>query len=179
MVTVEKVEKEYETFPIQSDYKKTGGDLYSYLEVCIDDVDQDMDELEYIIQRDIKMKIEAVMKGFLTLQNPNKEYYDADIEMAEEALVRAETFQSFFVTIQEMITADNQDELTRLMDFTKDYYMRDFDYIESLRDGLRFETLGFTCTAKYDDVFDAFCQFFQRRINELSPKKPVEKTKEI
>ena len=89
-------------------------------------------------------------------------------------------WQEYLRILQENVDQEQLQEWVRLLDFTSDYYRLNYDYLESRRNDLELATKGIeSFNPKFSDTREAFDQFFQESINILSPKKAVQKEKEM
>ena len=99
--------------------------------------------------------------------------------LQEECLLGLE-WRHYLEVLQKEVTPDNLREFARLLDFSKDYYHRNANFLESKRDELELAFKGImSFNGKFSDTREVFQQFFSQKISELTTKKDIQKKKEI
>ena len=85
--------------------------------------------------------------------------------------------REFYKRIQSVADEENFDELTRLVDFSCDYYYAQTDYYDYLRDRLELIFKGIQLyNSRYEDSRDAFTKFMEEKIKGFERKKKTQET---
>jgi len=182
MKTLEDLKKEYDGYEAKSTFIPSAEELSTFLEIGIDDFEEDLAGLRKEMIIDKKQKSGAIIRNlfFFMFGEEDLEFYDQDIMLVQKEISLALEFRQYFREIQTIILPENYKELIRLTDFTTDHYNENLNYLESKRDSLELAQRGITSfNPKYDDSRGAFGEFIQEKIEEFTPKKQVEKAKRM
>ena len=176
MKTVNNIKEEYKEYKIKTDYIKTLEDFITFLDIGIDDSDEDIRRYATEIHQNKKECVIAFIKTFFPMffEDEDTDFYDYDNELLEQKVSLAYTQKGYYQAIKEITTEKNYKELLLLTDFSIDYYVEHMDYIETLRDIVEMRFQGYN--SKYQDNRKSFHAFFIEKISELAPHKIVEKT---
>jgi hypothetical protein len=182
MKTIEEIEAEYEKYEIKSNFVTNLNEFKTFIQIGIDDtLDQKKASKQEII---INLRDSIILKirNFL-LMNPNDDvftYINMDNAILDEIIIMTQEYKNNFERLLEIATESNYKELVKLVDFSCEYYNNHINFFETKRDTIEYLFSGFNYyNSKYDDNREVFQEFFNKKINELSPIKNVEKTKKI
>lgn len=105
-------------------------------------------------------------------------YYDGDTSILNMHGELVRDFRSLFYRMQVSVTEDNFVEMFKLVEFTSDKYLSNYNFLESARDTLRlaFDGINYSSDEFADDK-DAFLQFFEEEFRSVTASKSVEKVK--
>ena len=179
MKTIKDIKEEYKEYKIKTDYVNTLEDFIAFLDVGIDDVDENISEYSTEIHGNKKDYVLACIKSFFPMffEDEETDCFEYDIELLEQEVSLAYTQKDYYKAMKNIATEKNYKELLRLLDFAIDYYVNHINYIETLRDIVALRFQGYTMyNSKYQDNRKSFHQFFIEKMNELTPHMVVEKS---
>ena len=133
MITLEEIEKEYETFDIKTKEVQSMDYFIGYLEVG----QEDAEELIKVYNDEIKGEKAArvidrvnCFINFISLED-EIDYIGEDINIIKDMISHTEEYQDYYRTMERIATRFNFLELTRLIDFSTEYYNKQakfYDY---------------------------------------------------
>ena len=181
MKTLKDLKKEYEIYQLKSNFVVNTEEFAAFIEIKKDDIDEDLEseqtEIRAVSTQIIRLQLLNRLLGFLT---DEIEYHEEDKNILQKEVEIGMKWQEYLRILQESVDQEQLQEWVRLLDFTSDYYRSNYDYLESRRNDLELATKGIeSFNPKFSDTREAFDQFFQESINILSPKKAVQKEKEM
>ncbi len=181
MKIVEDIEKEYEAYEIKSNYVESAEDFAAFIEVGIDDVDEQLNSILIEIRENCKQeKLAKVRNFFLGLfQIEEVEYYSEDNKILEEIIELIMKYREYYQRTLATVNQENFKELTRLVDFSCEYYNQHVDYFESKRDSLEYSYKGIQYRTNLENEITQFDEFFNRKMKQYGENKAVEKNKKI
>lgn len=183
MKKVEEIEKEYQNFKTNKPFIKNLMEFICYIEIGLDNLVEDQDELAKE-RRNIKLDMFMLkLTDFITLK-PIEEDRDVsflaeDINILNRIINLGNKQAEYFAKIAELATESNFGELLRLLDFSCEYYNKNIDYLDYLRDKNEFRIKGIVYQGTYNDFIQSFDTFMQKKLQEFEkqPEKAVEKRK--
>lgn len=152
------------------------------IDVYIDDLNEASSSLRGAIREN------NVDKFFAPIANFFKEcfgydgiapvYFDEDTSILNRHVELVRNFRALFYRMQIGVTDDNFIDMYKLVEFTSDKYLSNYNYLEQARDGLRFAYDGVNyCCSQFEDDKDEFFQFFEEEFKGITSSKSVEKVK--
>lgn len=109
--------------------------------------------------RDSFMNIIARIAGYDPLATA---CYDEDTEILHKHRVLIDKYDSFFKQMFGSLSDDNYDAITRLAQFTRDNYLENYNYLESLRDGIEiYYNNGIEMICPGSESQDEFGEFYR------------------
>lgn len=178
MVTVKDIKEEYKSFQSKIGFVATGADLVEYIDIQVDDINEDLQEVGKEIDKSEFRKIISNLKSKL-LCSEDYEYFQLDYELMEEQFQLGRDYMEYFQLIQDRVDDSNYKELLRLSDFTLKHYLNNFNYIDDEREGLALYYRGINSVNKQEDTRIPFDAFFLEKIKEFHREKGVEKQKKV
>ena len=181
MKTLEEIQKEYQNYNRKTLKITTPEDLAIYAEIIRDDM---LDDIT-IVQRDTarnnrNLAISRIVSKVFPVYEERVEYYERDNRLLHEELILGLEWRHYLELLQQEVTEEQLKEFARLLDFSIDHYHGNASYLESQRDDLELAFNGImSFNAKYQDTREAFKQFFEQKLSELTTKKDIQKKKEI
>ena len=181
MKTLKDLKKEYETYQAKEDFIVNPEEFAAFIEIKKDDIDEDLEseqkEVRAISAHITRLELLNKLLGFLT---DEIDFHKQDKDFVQREVSLGMKWQEYLRVLQEKVDQEQLKEWVRLLDFTSDYYRSNYDYLESRRYDLELASRGIeSFNPKFSDTTEAFDQFFQESINILSPKKAVQKEKEM
>ena len=186
MKKLEEIEKEYESFKTDKPYITNVIEFLVYIEIGLDKLVEEQKSASNEIRN---MKLDKIMLNimeFMTFASPDEDsdiaFLKADIEAVEKEINLSNKQAFYFARIAESATNDNFKELLRLVDFSCEYYNKNIEYIDYLRDVYEFQRKGINMYhGGKEDLIEVFDEFMQKQLAkyEKVQEKPVEKKKRI
>ena len=184
MKKIEEIEKEYESFKTDKPFITNLGELLVYIEIGLDNLIEDQESEKREI-RHLKRDMMMLKLMDFIMMNPIEEDDDVnflikDIEAINKAIELGNNQATYFARIAESSTEENFKEMLRLVDFASDYYSKNMDYVDYLRDFYEFQRKGINMfISGKEDYTEVFDEFMQKKLGELEKvsEKPVEKIK--
>lgn len=174
MKKIEEIKKEYEVYPVKTKEVTSLEEFLSFIEIGLDDTDEYQHDYEKELKENKRWKLEAKIRNFFffIFATEETELYDEDSAILEDCISYTEKFREFYQRIQSIASEDNYQELTRLVDFSCDYYSAQTDYYDYLRDQLDMIVRGIQMyNPKYEDTRESFLAFMEEKIQEQEAKK--------
>lgn len=180
MKRLEDLEEEYDSFQTKTNTISSLEDLYKYILKLLKDIEINVRGIKDNIEDNKIDKFFAIIKNVILFSNEEIDYYDIDNNILNEELLINLMYDNFFNTIGICSDEDNLDEMIKFIDFLVLYYSRVNDYIDGKRDNIEFSLKGYGFVdCRNEDCFEVVCEFFEKKINELSSVKEMEKVKKI
>ena len=182
MKKIDTIEKEYEEYKIKTTFLDSPEALASFVQVGIEDTINIEQELINEQKENKRWQLAGKIRNFFFFIFEEEEisFYDEDNEILQEGIDLTIRHRNFYTQLVDAITLDNYKELIKLCDFGTDYYNKHIEYFDSRRDSLESSYKGFTyINSKAEDNIEVVFEFLDKKINELSKTKPVEKGKKI
>ena len=181
MKTLEEIQKEYQKYDQQSMKLSTPEDLDIYAEIIRDDM---LDDITIARREQAsnnrRLSVTRVISKLFPVYEEEVEYYERDNKLLQEECLLGLEWRHYLEVLQKEVTPDNLREFGRLLDFSKDYYHSNANFLESKRDELELAFKGImSFNGKFSDTREVFQQFFSQKISELTTKKDIQKKKEI
>ncbi len=178
MITVNNIKEEYKGFQSKIDFVANSEDLMEYIDIQVDDINEDLQEVGDEIDKSEFKKIISNLKSKI-LRTEDYEYFQLDYELMEEQYQLGRDYIEYFQLIQDRVDDSNYKELLRLSDFTLKHYLNNFNYIDDERDILSLYYKGINAMNKQEDTRIPFDTFFLEKIKEFHREKGVEKQKKL
>ncbi len=181
MKSLEAIQKEYKKYQQKRKEIITPEELVACAEVKKDDIDDDIyDATKAIRSNNRQLRRMRIVSYLIPFFSDDLEYYEEDIKLLQDALGVASKWGEYLTTLEEEVKQENMPEWAKLLDFTIDYYDENIEHIRARRNDLDLAFRGIqSFNPKYEDSRESFNQFFTDRIEKLSPKIAVQKTKEM
>ena len=179
MKTLEDIKKEYESYEKKTDVVTNLDEFLSFIEIGIDDTDEYQQDYEKELKENKRWKLEAQIRNFFFFIFAEEEVdlYDEDTSILKDCISYTEKMREFYKRIQSVATEENFDELTRLVDFSCDYYYAQTDYYDYLRDKLELISKGIQLyNPRYEDSRVPFTKFMEEKIKGFERKKQTQET---
>lgn len=180
MKTIEEIEREYKNYQLHS---TSVTDLANFSVFIEDGIDTTKEELK-VIQKEVKInnrsqRLTKLRNHFPYLfQERIVDIYEEDNQILEEVTKLILSQREKYERIHSIVTDKNFVELTKLIDFSCEYYNQHVDYFESRRDALIYSYRGFTYQAsKYQNNITVFNEFFDKMVNGYREEKSSVKKK--
>lgn len=148
-----------------------------------------LDESEYTVTKAYKKNnfdfyVQSIKNLFLTsfgYYGIDLEFFEKDDEVLDKHLELSRSFKTFFNALNGAITDDNYLDIYKLVVFTQEKYNSNFNYLEDLRDRLRYAYCdGITyCGFNYTDDSKMFYDFFEEEFKRITSTKSIEKVKNM
>ncbi len=104
--------------------------------------------------------------------------YDEDSQILEELTKLILSQKEKLERVNTIVTAKNFRELTKLVDFSYQYYNQHIDYFESRRDTLEYSSCGITYyNSKYQNNITMVDEFFDIKLEEYQEDNVKKKVK--
>ncbi len=144
MIKLEEVKEQYRCFEARNKFLKTLEDLSFMLDIKIDDLEEMLPIIRKTITANKRDKVGDSIRNIfaLFLGLSDLEYYDEDNKLLEQANDLTLKWIEYYRILKNASDEVQVPELIRLMDFTSDYYDKNYDYLESRRKSLEFASLG-------------------------------------
>ena len=181
MKTIKEIEKEYDSYQVESKFVTNYDELISFLLIGIDDT--------YAIEKECKKEynqnriwqIDGKIRNFLSFifESEEVEFYDYDNSIIFSIIELIETYRTYFKKIINVANEDNYKELVKLTDFIAKYYGETIDYYEFERDRLEAAYKGFQMSnSKYENNQKIISEFFNNKIQKYEKNKEKKNIKE-
>ena len=177
MEQLEKIKTQYmlmEEIPV-----KDISDVFGILGVYLNDVNESKRTASSSILRnnfDYKVgSIKRTVNEFLGYEE-DFDYLIEDTEVLKQHILLAGSYEEKFLKLREKLNDDNFLVMSRLIQFTHDNYINNFNYLESVRDSIGFAAQGIEYYGVYEDDSEAFSVFFLEEFTNIL-SKGREKTK--
>ena len=174
MKTLQEIEKEYESYEIQTKEVSNLDEFLTFIEIGIDDTEEYEADYAKELRENRLWKLEAMIRNFFffIFQEEELEIYDEDTEIVQDCIAVTRKYREYYERIQALATEENFRELVRLVDFSCDYYSSQMDYYDYLRDMLEFNAKGIRMyNSKYQDSRESFDQFMEKRIKAMEEQQ--------
>lgn len=183
MKTIEQIEEEYKDFQIKTGTVTSVEEFLTYIEVGVDDIDENLDDYKKELRENKIWALEAKVRNFFffVFQEEDTDFYDEDNQIVNSCLRFTLLFKDFYDRIQKIVNEQNYLELTKLVDFACQYYLSQMAYFDYLRDQLEMHTLGFYFSnSSQEDNEEPFTAFLTHKLEALEKEAtPKEKPKEF
>lgn len=168
MKTVEEIEKEYESYKMKSDFVTTIDEFSCFIEIGIEDAKEQINSFFKEMKINSRLqKLTSIKNIFLQLvQQQEIAIFEDDNLILEEMINYVNGYIKKFTTLFSLSTEDNFTELTKLVDFSCEYYNKHMDYFESKRDALEYSCKGISYfNGKYTNDITTFDEFFEKKVD--------------
>lgn len=150
------------------------------LDVFIDDMNETIDSSRKAIQENFRdEQLTKIKNFFLDLfgyEEEDVEHFGRDTGIVLRHSCLAERYLNYFSKLQSIASDDNCGDVCKLAMFTYDSYFDNYQYLQSLRSGIRLATEGITFYGNGEDSQQAFGEFFEKTFeNMLSKGKQYKK----
>lgn len=181
MKTINDIEREYESYTLKSDYVKNIEDFALFIEIGINDTDEQIKDILQEIKENYKEARKAKISNFFLGAFIIREvdYYTEDNKLLEGIVEYILSYKEYFERISSIVTKDNFKELTKLVDFSCEYFNQHIDYFESKRDSLELSYRGINLNSNKINEITVFEEFMNRKLDTYGNIKAVEKTKKM
>lgn len=181
MNQIEIIQREYEEFVLKSNFVKNKEEFLLFIEVGLDNLDSQLIDILKEIKINCKIKNKEKIKNIILglFKFEDLDFFDADNKILEEIIKYINTYKQYFTKLRNIVTEENFQELTRLVDFASVYYNKHLDYFEYKRDILEYSYKGIGSSKKIANNFLEFDEFFNKEIAKYSLNKAVEKKKKM
>lgn len=181
MKRVEDIEKEYEEYKLKSNYVISAEDFAAFIEIGIDEIDEQtaaiLNEIKINCKDERNAKIRNLFFGLFRIEE--EDYYGEDNKILEELLDFISKYKEYYRKLSSIVTKENFQELTRLVDFACEYYNKHIDYFEYKRDILEYSYKGIMYSENRVNLIKEFDEFFTKKIAQYESGKKVVKNKKI
>lgn len=180
MKTVEEIEREYEKFHLVSTYVTSLDAFLILIDTNIDNIEEEI----RVIQRDIRSN--TYSQKFVKFRNrfpflfemEEIGIYNEDNKILKEEFEFFLGYKEKYKKLASIVTNETFRELTRLADFSWEYYNQHMDYFTVERDSLEYSYQGFTyCNSQYQNNIPVFNKFFDKKLSEYNEEKKLMKRK--
>ena len=180
MKTVQDIEKEYSEFEV-APLITSSESLATYLEFDLDEMSRSRldvlrDKRSTYFAEKLAKAVDFIMFKTLGVDMDYFKKYNAILDDISnlEAIMTV-----YFQRVQDSITEDNYQELFRFVRFIEKYHNEIFGYYESERHIIDASFEGVAIENFSDNNLEAFQEFARKKLDEYSPIKGVEKTKQL
>ena len=170
MKTIKEIEEEYESYEIKTDVVTSLDEFLSFIEIGIDDTDEYKKSYEKEIRDNNREKLLTKIQNFFYFIaiSTGVDFYDRDNEILTDCISYTILFKRFYERIRGIANEDNFLELTRLVDFSCDYYYDQTDYYDYLRNSLELCSRGISMfDPNKKDSRESFTAFMDQKIKEF------------
>lgn len=148
-------------------------------QLFIDDMDESIISAAAAIKENIKdAQIARIKNTFLEMigyQGEDIEQYFVDSEIVIRCSKLATRYKDYFLKMQNICNEENYAEMCKLAFFTYKNFADNYQYLESLRDSIKFAEDGITYYGVGEDSQAVFKTFFENIINGMSEEKVYRK----
>lgn len=170
MITLEEIEKEYETYEIKTKQVVSMDYFLGYLEVG----NEDAEELIKVYNDEIKGEKAArvidrinCFINFISLED-EIDYIGEDIKIVEEMIKHTEEYVDYYKTMERIATRFNFLELTRLIDFSTEYYNKQAKFYDYERQQLEMHASHIQVyNPNVYDTREVFKEFMNKKLKEI------------
>jgi len=176
MKTIQEIEKEYEKYPIKTDVVTNLDEFLAFIEIGIDDADVNIKDFEKEIKANKREKLLNQVQNFFYFMNitEGNDFYEKDDEILKECISYTSQIKRFYERMRGIATEENCRELTRLVDFSCDYYSAQTDYYDYLRNCNELTSRGVSLyDPRKEDNRDTFLEFMRRKVEEFEKQTVV------
>lgn len=176
--TKEDIKKEYIDFPIQTDVVDSLDEFLTFIEIGIDDTKEYERDYEKELKENKWWKLDAMIRNFFffIFEQEEVELYDEDSEVLKSCIEVTRKYREFYERIQSIATEENFKELVRLVDFSCEYYEKQMDYYDYLRDSLDLNARGIRMyNSRYEDYKEPFFAFMEEEIKKWEEQRKGQK----
>lgn len=181
MRKVEDIEEEYGKYKMKSTFVTSAEEFATFIELGIEQANEEikviLKEMKYNCRNEKISKVSNLILGLFQMEEV--EYYSEDNEILEEIFEFVSKYKEYYHRIQALVTEENHQELTKLVDFSCLYYNRHIDYFEEQRDALEYQCKGISYYGKCANNIKEFDEFFNKKMKQLGEDKAVEKQKKM
>ena len=170
MITLEEIEKEYETFDIKTKEVQSMDYFIGYHEVG----QEDAEELIKVYNDEIKGEKAArvidrvnCFINFISLED-EIDYIGEDINIIKDMISHTEEYQDYYRTMERIATRFNFLELTRLIDFSTEYYNKQAKFYDYKRQQLEMHASHIQVyNPNVYDTREVFKEFMNKKLKEI------------
>ncbi len=180
MKTLEMIEKEYEGYELQSTYVTDLKIFSIFIEAGMDTVEEELKVIQKVMKKNHRMKQQTKMLNYFSFfsQVEWEDTYTEDNQILEAIIKVILSQKEKYESVDSIVTDENFRELTRLVDFSCEYYNQHIDYFESRRDALKYSYRGITYyDGKYQNNSMVFDEFFDKKLKEYQERNVKKKVK--
>lgn len=178
MSKLEKIETEYMLF--EEEKCLSSESVYALLEYYHYEMNYTVKmSLKAIRQNNLDYKIEKIKNviGQFLGYEIFSDWLLEDNECLRRQIGLAESFDKYFIRLCEQLDDDNFLDISKLSQFTLDKYLSNYNYLESLRDGINMASSGIIYCGKGESDEEEFSVFFEEEFSNFKVKeKSLEKS---
>lgn len=144
MKSQETLEKEYKGFEKKSMFVKDLEEFIVFIETIIGDIKANNAVTKKEIKNNKRWKLEVKIRNYFLapFNEVEIDVYDEDTKVLEEISKLDEEYLNYYRRILLVATENTYEELTKLVDFSREYYMNHLDFLEKQREMLELEIRG-------------------------------------
>lgn len=180
MKTIEEIEKEYEEYEIENTFDTDLDNFSVSMETSIVITEKERKKIQKEIKKNNRsQKLTRLRNNFPYLfQKREVNIYEEDNQILEKMIELILSQKEKYERASSIVMDKNLIELTRLVDFSCEYYNQHVDYLESRREALIYFYQGFTYhDGKCQNNIAVFDEFFDKKMSEYSEEKSNVKKK--
>ena len=174
------INEEYENYEIKSSHVTSLELFRNFIEIGLNEIDEQLSLVLKEINYNNRKKMIAKIKNFF-LRNYfyDLSIYDDDNNVLNELFCFLLGYKIYFYGVLEIGNLENFRELTRLIDFSCEYFSRHLAYFEAQRDMVEYQAKGIQYSPIHENRIKEFDEFFFEKIDGISSSKNIEKIKKI
>ena len=174
------INEEYENYEIKSSHVTSLELFRKFIQKGLDDIEKQLSfVLKEINFNDRNKRIAKIKNFFLRNYFYDLSIYDDDNNVLNELFCFLLGYKIYFYGVLEIGDLENFRELTRLIDFSCEYFLRHLDYFEAQRDMVEYQAKGIQYSSIHENRIKEFDEFFFEKMDEISSAKNIEKIKKI
>lgn len=168
---VEKIKTEYMLFePV--DMPESLDEVREYISKYIDEMNDTCLSAEKSIRDNyFDEKITHFKNMFFRMfgyEEDDEEWFNDDSEILLRHGRLADIFNCFFINMRNVLTEDNFVQVYGFAQFTYNYYVENYNYLESLRDRVMYRAMkGINYYGVGEDTQVDFCEFFSEEFENI------------
>lgn len=170
MKTLEEIEKEYESYDIKTKEVVNMDYFLGYLEVGLEDADELIKVYNDQITGEKGARIIDRINCFINFISLADEidYIGEDINIIKEMISHTEEYQEYYRTMERIATRFNFLELTRLIDFSTEYYTKQAQFYDYERQQLEMHASHIQVyNPRCEDTRVVFKEFMNKKLKEI------------
>lgn len=180
MKTLEMIEKEYEEYELESTFVTDLEIFSNFIEADINITQKELKIIQKEIKKNNRMRQQTKMLNYISFFS-QVEWEDTcaeDNQILEKLIKVILSQKEKYERVHSIVTDENFKELTKLVDFSCQYYDQHIDYFESRRDALKYSSRGITYyDGKYQNNIMVFDEFFDKKLKEYQERNVKKKVK--
>ena len=180
MKTLEMIEKEYEGYELQSTFVTDLKIFSIFIDAGIRITQKELKVIQKVMKKNHRMQQQIKMLNYFSFfsQVEWEDTYAEDNQILEEMLKAIINQKEKLERAHSIVTDKNFREVTRLVDFSCEYYNQYIDYFENRRDSLEFSCRGITYyDGKYQNNSMVFDEFFDKKLKVYQERNVKKKVK--